>query len=188
MALGLGNFFLRASLPAAGEPVWFYPILFVVLSAGLTESSVIAIAERSEREGGGGMNTPYGISIDVDLPYDEALEKVIETLKSEGFGVLTTIDVKATMKAKLGVDFRSYVILGACNPKLAHEALSNEIEIGLLLPCNVIAYERDGGGTTISAMNALAAMTVTGNPALEPIAREASDRLTRALNAVKAQG
>jgi uncharacterized protein (DUF302 family) len=130
------------------------------------------------------MNTPYGLSVDVDLPYDTALEKVIEALKAEGFGVLTTIDVKTTMKAKLDVDFRRYVILGACNPALAHRALSEELEIGLLLPCNLIVYERDGGGATISAMNALAAMSFTGNPALEPIAQEASARLERVLATV----
>jgi uncharacterized protein (DUF302 family) len=131
------------------------------------------------------MNTPYGLSVDVDLPYEEALEKVTEALKAEGFGVLTTIDVKATMKAKLDVDFRRYVILGACNPALAHRALSEELEIGLLLPCNLIVYERDGGGSTISAMNAMAAMSFTGNPALEPIAQEASARLERVLATVE---
>jgi uncharacterized protein (DUF302 family) len=130
------------------------------------------------------METPYGLSVEVDLPYQDALAKTIEALKKEGFGVLTEIDVKATMKAKLGADFRRYMILGACNPPLAHRALSAEIELGLLLPCNVIVYERDGGGSTVSAMNALAAMSFTGNPALEPVAEEASERLQRALTAV----
>jgi uncharacterized protein (DUF302 family) len=130
------------------------------------------------------MNTPYGLSVDVDLPYEQALEEVTAALKAEGFGVLTTIDVKTTMKAKLDIDFRRYVILGACNPALAHRALSEELEIGLLLPCNLIVYERDGGGATISAMNALAAMSFTGNPALEPIAQEASARLERVLATV----
>lgn len=132
------------------------------------------------------MNTPYGFSIDVDLPYEQALQKVTEALKAEGFGVLTTIDVKATMKAKLDVEFRRYVILGACNPPLAHQALSEELEIGLLLPCNLIVYERAEGGSTISAMNALAAMSFTGNPGLEPIAQEATARLERVLAAVAA--
>ena len=130
------------------------------------------------------METPYGLSVETDLPYEEALAKTIEALKNEGFGVLTEIDVKATMKAKLDADFRSYMILGACNPPLAHRALSEEIELGLLLPCNVIVYERDGGGSTVSAMNALAAMSFTGNPALEPVAEEASERLQRALTTV----
>lgn len=130
------------------------------------------------------MKTPYGISVDVDLPYEQAVARTTEALKAEGFGVLTTIDVKATLKAKLDVDFRRYVILGACNPPLAHRALSEELELGLLLPCNVIVYERDDGGSTVSAMNALAAMSFTGNPGLEPIAEEASGRLERALSAL----
>lgn len=131
------------------------------------------------------MKTPYGISVDVDLPYEQAVEGITAALKSEGFGVLTSIDVQATLKAKLDADFRRYVILGACNPPLAHRALSSEIEIGLLLPCNVIVYERDAGGSTISAMNAMEAMNFTGNPALQPIAQEATERLKRALDAVK---
>jgi uncharacterized protein (DUF302 family) len=130
------------------------------------------------------METPYGLSVEVDLPYEGALAKTTDALKNEGFGVLTTIDVKATMKAKLDADFRPYTILGACNPPLAHRALSEEIELGLLLPCNVIVYERDDGGSTVSAINALAAMSFTGNPALESIAQEVSDRLQKALLAV----
>jgi len=132
------------------------------------------------------MKTSYGLSVDVDLPYEQALQRVTEALKAEGFGVLTTIDVKATLRAKLDVDFRRYVILGACNPALAHRALSEELEIGLLLPCNLIVYERAQGASTVSAMNAMAAMSFTGNPALEPIAREASARLERVLAAVAA--
>jgi uncharacterized protein (DUF302 family) len=130
------------------------------------------------------MNTPYGLSVDVDLAYDQALERVTEALKNEGFGVLTTIDVKATMKAKLDVEFRRYVILGACNPPLAHRALSEELEVGLLLPCNVIVYERDEGGSTISAINALAVMSFAGNPSLETVAEEVSAKLERVLAAV----
>lgn len=93
--------------------------------------------------------------------------------RDAGIWGLTTIDVEATLKAKLGVEFRRYVILGACNPALAYQALTQEAEIGLLLPCNVIVYEEENGGATVSAMNALAAMKVTSNPALEPIAQEA---------------
>jgi uncharacterized protein (DUF302 family) len=85
------------------------------------------------------------------------------------------------MKAKLGIEWRNYAILGACNPPLAHQALTNEIEIGLLLPCNVIVYEAEGGGSIVSVMNALAAMEFTGNPALKPVAEEATARLKRAL-------
>jgi uncharacterized protein (DUF302 family) len=131
------------------------------------------------------MNTPYGISIEVDLPYEQSLERITAALKAEGFGVLTTIDVQATLKAKLGADFRRYMILGACNPPLAHRALSAETELGLLLPCNVIVYERDEGGSTISAMNAVEAMNFTGNPALKPVAEEATARLRRALDTVE---
>ncbi|HEY5529507.1 MAG TPA: DUF302 domain-containing protein [Thermoleophilia bacterium] len=132
------------------------------------------------------METPYGFSADVDLPYEQALERVTAALKTEGFGVLTTIDVQATLKAKLDVDFRRYVILGACNPPLALRALTAEVEIGLLLPCNVIVYERDGGGSTVSVMNASAAMQFTGNDALAPIAEEVTARLRRALAAAVA--
>ena len=132
------------------------------------------------------MDTPYGFSEDVDLSYDEALERVTAGLKAEGFGVLTTIDVQATLKAKLDVDFRRYIILGACNPPLAHRALSAEVEIGLLRPCNVIVYERDGGGSTISVMNASAAMQFAGNEALAPVAEEVTARLRRALAAAVA--
>jgi uncharacterized protein (DUF302 family) len=127
------------------------------------------------------MNTPYGISIHTTLGYAEARGAVIASLKQEGFGVLTEIDVRATMKAKLNADFRPYAILGACNPPLAHQALTNEIEIGLLLPCNVIVYEADGGGSVVSAMNAIAAMEFTGNPALKPVAQQATEKLRRAL-------
>jgi uncharacterized protein (DUF302 family) len=132
------------------------------------------------------MDTPYGFSADLELTYDEALERVTVALKAEGFGVLTTIDVQATLKAKLDVDFRRYVILGACNPPLAYRALTTELEIGLLLPCNVIVYERDRGGSTVSVMDASAAMRFTGNEALGPIAEEVTARLRRALLAIAA--
>ena len=127
------------------------------------------------------MDTSYGISVHTILSYEEAREAIIAALKEQGFGVLTEIDVRATMKAKLGVEWRQYAILGACNPPLAHQALTNEIEIGLLLPCNVIVYEDQGGGSVVSAMNALAAMEFTGNPTLKPVAEEATARLKRAL-------
>ncbi len=127
------------------------------------------------------MDTPYGISIRTTLEYPQAREAIIASLKQEGFGVLTEIDVQATLKAKLNADFRKYTILGACNPPLAHQSLTHEIEIGLLLPCNVIVYEADGGGSVVSAMNALAAMEFTGNPALKPVAEQATGKLKRAL-------
>jgi uncharacterized protein (DUF302 family) len=128
------------------------------------------------------MDTPYGISTHTKLNYEEAREAIIAALKQEGFGVLTEIDVRATMKAKLDLDWRKYTILGACNPPLAHKALTNEIEIGLLLPCNVVVYEADEGGSVVSVMNALAAMEFTGNPALKSVAEDATARLKRALD------
>ena len=127
------------------------------------------------------MDTPYGFSIRTRLAYEQARDAIIASLKQEGFGVLTEIDVRATMKAKLNADFRKYTILGACNPPLAHQALTNEIEIGLLLPCNVIVYEADEGGSVVSVMNAMAAMEFTGNPALRPVAEQATEKLKRAL-------
>jgi len=131
--------------------------------------------------------TKYGIEIRLPLPYDQAVERVTEALQGEGFGVLTEIDVKATLKKKLDVDFRRYVILGACNPPLAHRALSTELDIGLLLPCNVIVYE-DGEGSVVSAADPSAMMDVSGNPDLQPIAREARERLERAIEALETAG
>src|SRR5512147_2439352 len=95
----------------------------------------------------------YGFTKTIDVPYEEAIEKVRAALAKEGFGVLTQIDLKDKFKEKLGVDFRPYVILGACNPALAYESLQQEMEIGLLLPCNVIVYEQDGR-TVVSAVDA----------------------------------
>ena len=118
----------------------------------------------------------------VDLPYETAVERATAALKDEGFGVLTTIDVRATLKQKLAVDFRRYVILGACNPTLAHRALSTELEIGLLLPCNVIVYEDDSGAGSVITIVDPHAMLGTGiNPALAPVADEAAARLRRVL-------
>jgi uncharacterized protein (DUF302 family) len=128
----------------------------------------------------------YGIETRLDLPYDEAVAKVTAALAEEGFGVLTEIDVKATLKKKLDADFRRYVILGSCNPQLAHRALSSEIDVGLLLPCNVIVYEADGGGSVVSILDPLAMMEFTGNPALDPVAREARERLDRVAAALAA--
>ncbi len=124
----------------------------------------------------------YGMRTHLELPYDVAVKRVTEALKDEGFGVLTEIDVKATLKKKLDVDFRRYIILGACNPPLAHRALSTELEIGLLLPCNVIVYEdEDGEGTTISIVNPVTMLGMGINPALEPVGNEADVRLRRVL-------
>jgi uncharacterized protein (DUF302 family) len=126
--------------------------------------------------------TRYGLRIEVPLPYQHAVERTTAALKAEGFGVLTTIDVKQTLKLKLDKDFRDYVILGACNPPLAHRALEAEIEIGLLLPCNVIVYATGPDTSVVSAMAPLAALGVVGdNSALAAVAREADQRLRRVL-------
>lgn len=124
--------------------------------------------------------TSYGIGTDVDMSYDEAIEKVTEALKSEGFGVLTTIDVKETLKQKLDVDRSRYVILGACNPQFAHQALEAEPDIGLLLPCNVAVYEHDGR-TRVAAMDPEAALKLSGNPDVAPMAREVRERIERVI-------
>jgi uncharacterized protein (DUF302 family) len=117
------------------------------------------------------------------LPYAQAVEQVTAALKAQGFGVLTEINVQATLKNKLDADFRKYVILGACNPPLAHKALAAELEIGLLLPCNVIVYE-DGGGSRVSIADPIAMMQLADNPALEPVAIEAQARLRRVIEAL----
>jgi uncharacterized protein (DUF302 family) len=122
--------------------------------------------------------TPYGFGTKVALDFDAALQRTTELLKEEGFGVLTRIDVKQTLREKLDVDFRRYVILGACNPPLAHRAFQAELNIGLLLPCNVIVYE-DDGGSAVAFMDPAAAMGVVGNEALVPIAAEVRARLAR---------
>ena len=123
----------------------------------------------------------YGMGVDVALPYERAVERATEELKKEGFGILTTIDVQQTLKQKLDKDFRKYTILGACNPPLAHRAFEAELEIGLLLPCNVVVYETDGGGSVVAAMAPMAALGIVNNPELHQIASQADARLRRAL-------
>lgn len=131
---------------------------------------------------------PYGVFATVRLPYDDAVTAIRDALAAEGFGVLTEIDVKATLKKKIDVDFRPYVILGACNPSLAHRALSAEPEIGLLLPCNVVVHAGDTPGTSVvSVLDPVVQLGVTGRKDLEPLAAEVRERLVRALNAVKAK-
>jgi uncharacterized protein (DUF302 family) len=131
--------------------------------------------------------TSYGLRVEIDANYEEAVERTTDALKAQGFGVLTTIDVKQTLKQKLDREFRKYVILGACNPPLADRALHTELEIGLLLPCNVIVYELSPGRSAVSAIAPLAALGIVGeNPELQSIAAEADRRLRSALAAVKA--
>jgi uncharacterized protein (DUF302 family) len=125
--------------------------------------------------------TRYGLRVDLNEPYEQALERATAALKEEGFGVLTTIDVRQTLKQKLDRDFRKYTILGACNPSLADRALHAELEVGLLLPCNVVVYEREPGASSVAAMAPLPAMGIIGNPELVGVAREADARLRNAL-------
>ncbi len=128
----------------------------------------------------------YGFGRQVNLPYQEAVERAKLALKDEGFGVLCEIDVKKTMKEKLGADFRPYVILGACNPPLAHQALLAELDLGLLLPCNVVVYEVDGG-SMVAAMDPEPVLSLVGNPRLAPIAQEVKKRLQRVVDRVAGQ-
>jgi len=128
----------------------------------------------------------YGLFVQTSKPYPEALDAVKTALRSEGFGVLTEIDVQETLKQKLGVDFRRYDIIGACNPALARTALETELDIGLLLPCNVIVYEEEqGGNCVVAALDPEAMMGVTGNERLNGVAADAKARLERALSSVE---
>lgn len=128
----------------------------------------------------------YGFSVSLPVAFDTAVEQTTVALKSEGFGVLTTIDVAATMKAKLDVDFERYTILGACNPSLALRALQAEHELGLLLPCNVIVHEHDGE-SVVSFIDPLLMMGVASeNTELTSVASEANDRLRRVAAALSA--
>lgn len=133
--------------------------------------------------------TPYGLGMTVDLDYPRAVERTKEELAKEGFGVLSEIDIAATLKKKLDVEFRPYVILGACNPPLAHRALTAERELGLLLPCNVIVYADDQPGrSVVSAMDPEAALELTGNPQVAEVAREVKERLERVVRGVAGNG
>ena len=121
------------------------------------------------------------------MSYDDAVPAVQEALAREGFGVLTEIDVKATLKKKIDVVFRPYVILGACNPSLAHQALSGEPAIGLLLPCNVVVSDDGGGNAVVSAIDPQVMFKVVDNPGVEPVAAQVREKLERALEAIKTQ-
>lgn len=129
--------------------------------------------------------TKYGLRVELDVPYPEAIERATVELQKQGFGVLTTIDVRETLRKKLDQDFRRYVILGACNPMLAHRALQAELEIGLLLPCNVIVYEEKPGRSVVAAMAPLAALGIVESAALEGVAKEADSRLRAALESLE---
>jgi uncharacterized protein (DUF302 family) len=113
----------------------------------------------------------------LDIPYEEAITKVTDELAKNGFGVLTEIDVKETLKIKIDVDFKKYKILGACNPKFAHKALSVEEKIGLMMPCNVIVYEAEEGKSVVAAVDPVASMNAVDNPDLEKVASEVREQL-----------
>ena len=129
--------------------------------------------------------TRYAIQRRLDLPYTEAVARVRAALASEGFGVLTEIDVRETLRKKLNVDFRPYVILGACNPPLAHQALTAERDIGVLLPCNVVVYAGDQPNTAVvSALDPVEQLKLTQNDAIEPLANDVRSRIQRALDSL----
>jgi uncharacterized protein (DUF302 family) len=122
-------------------------------------------------------STDYTFGVETKMTVSEARQRIEELLKQEGFGILNEIDVAATLKKKIDVDFRPYLILGACNPRIAHEAFGLELEVGALLPCNVIVYQNDKGGTNIAFMDPLTAMESTGNESLAQHAKIVKDKL-----------
>lgn len=126
-----------------------------------------------------------GMTVRIQTSYEEALPRVIEALKAEGFGVLTEIDVRETLKKKLDVDFRPYKILGACNPPLAYRALQTAPEVGLLLPCNVTVSQVEEGVVDVSLVDPIAMLGVVTNPGLKPVADEARARLERVAEALR---
>ena len=127
----------------------------------------------------------YGMAVQLKMGFPAARARTVEALALEGFGVLTEIDVTGTLKRKLGVDFRPYAILGACNPPLAHRALEEEKDLGLLLPCNVIVYENDDGTSTVSAVDPQVQFQKVQNPRVEPVAEEVRARLVRVLESLQ---
>ena len=128
----------------------------------------------------------YGLRVTTELPYDDAIARMKDALKEQGFGVLTEIDVKRTLKEKKDIDFRRYVILGACNPSFAARALSSDIDIGLLLPCNVVVYETDDG-TVVETIDPIVTLGRVQNPELEPLGREVKEALMKALAGLPAK-
>lgn len=128
----------------------------------------------------------YGFSTTLHIPFQDAVGKAAEALKTEGFGVLTDIDVQSTLKAKLDIDMRPYRILGACNPPFAHRAIMAEPDIGLLLPCNVLVREEEDGSITVSFMDPEAVLELVGKPDMKEIAREVKARLVRVRDSLDA--
>ncbi len=126
----------------------------------------------------------FGIQKTLDIDFDDALAKVPEALKAEGFGVLTEIDVTATLKQKIDVDFRRYRILGACNPPFAHQALTHSLDVGMLMPCNVIVYETDEGQTRVSAVDPMQTMAAQGDADIAPLAEAVREKLQRVVDSL----
>ena len=129
----------------------------------------------------------YYFAARLNMGFDESIQVVTEALKAEGFGIISEIDIQDKLKEKLGIDFRKYRILGACNPPYAHKALSLEDKIGTMLPCNVIVQEADGGGTEVAAINPIESMKAVNNPALMDIANEVTARLQKVIEALKSR-
>jgi uncharacterized protein (DUF302 family) len=123
----------------------------------------------------------YSMATRLKSGFDETRQRTTEALAKQGFGILSEIDVAATMKKKLGVDFRPYVILGACNPPLAHQALEAERDLGLLMPCNVVIYTNDDGTCTVAAVDPVVQFSKVQNPMVEPVANEVRNRLIQVL-------
>jgi uncharacterized protein (DUF302 family) len=132
------------------------------------------------------LNTSYGFGTTLPVPYEEAVPRVKEALKAEGFGVLTEIDVRQTLREKLGAEMEPYIILGACNPALAHRALEQEPEIGLLLPCNVVV-RTEGKGSRVEVADPQAMLGIVGNEELNAVAEEAKQRLQRVVASLSDQ-
>lgn len=127
----------------------------------------------------------YYFSATLHTDFDDAVAKITEALKTEGFGVLTEIDMQAKLKEKLGVDFKKYKILGACNPSFAYKALQAEEMVGVMLPCNIVVTDKENGTTQIAAIHPIASMMAIQNPALEPLAKEITEKLQRVINLLK---
>jgi uncharacterized protein (DUF302 family) len=130
-----------------------------------------------------GIKLNYGYGRTLDLPFDVAVQRTRDSLKSEGFGVLCEIDIKEKLKEKIGVNFANYVILGACNPPLAYQALQQEMDLGLLLPCNVVVYEK-GGKSFVAAIDAARMLSIVGNSALEATASHVNEKLRHVIDAL----
>ena len=127
----------------------------------------------------------YHFSKKTTASFEEAMSDIKAALQAEGFGIISEIDLKEKFKEKLQVDFRNYTILGACNPKLAYQAIGQEDKIGVMLPCNVLVQEQEGGGVEVTAINPMETMAAAGNASLEALAREVSGKLHKAVEALK---